>query len=190
MSSDHKEIEIKLRLPDVEEGLQRLTQICYSVRKERYFESNIIYDRDDGELRRAGLVLRVRATGDGGGLLTFKGKAEDSRHKVREELEITTSDAETTKRILEHLGFSPRFRYEKYRTEFVRAGEPGLILLDETPIGCYLELEGPAKWIDLTAKELGFSKSDYILESYGALQIKFCKLHGKSLGHMLFSSMA
>ena len=30
-----------------------------------------------------------------------------------------------------------------------------------------MELEGPARWIDKTARELGFSRDDYILLSYG-----------------------
>jgi len=52
------------------------------------------------------------------------------------------------------------FRYEKYRTTFrlpdSNAWANGLLIeLDETPIGTFVELEGPAAAIDRAAEELG-----------------------------------
>jgi hypothetical protein len=35
-------------------------------------------------------------------------------------------------------------------------------MLDETPAGVFLELEGPSRWIDRTARRLGFAESDYL----------------------------
>ena len=58
--------------------------------------------------------------------------------------------------------------------------------LDETPIGVFLELEGPAKWIDSTAKELGFSYADYITASYGVLFAEWCKEYELSTRDMVF----
>ncbi len=37
-----------------------------------------------------------------------------------------------------------------------------------------MELEGPARWIDRTAKELGYSRADYILASYIRLYTEWC----------------
>jgi adenylate cyclase class IV len=71
--------------------------------------------------------------------------------------------------ILFSLGFVRGFRYEKYRTTFRSGFEPGLITFDETPAGEFLELEGPADWIDATAVELGYSAADYITDSYAKL---------------------
>jgi adenylate cyclase class 2 len=51
----------------------------------------------------------------------------------------------------------------------------GTVTLDETPIGDFLELEGPSDWIDRTARDLGFSTSDYITSSYITLYMEFCK---------------
>ncbi len=85
------------------------------------------------------------------------------------------SDAAAVARIFERVGLQPIFRYEKYRTEYSRNSDPGVIMLDETPIGNYLELEGPANWIDTTARELGFSESEYVLASYGTLYLEYCR---------------
>jgi adenylate cyclase class 2 len=42
-------------------------------------------------------------------------------------------------------------------------------VLDETPIGNFGEIEGPAQWIDRTAKILEISTVDYITLSYAEL---------------------
>jgi adenylate cyclase class 2 len=104
---------------------------------------------------------------------------------VREELETVVSDRGAMLQILARLGYVPAWRYEKYRTEF-RGSGAGLALLDETPFGVFLELEGPAEWIDETAAALGFQPSDYLLESYGALYAEHCRLTGATPGEMVF----
>ena len=77
----------------------------------------------------------------------------------------------------------------EYRTEYARQGEPGHALLDETPIGVFMELEGPARWIDRTAKQLGFSRDDYILLSYGRLYEQWRQAHGIESTDMSFGSI-
>ncbi len=94
-------------------------------------------------------------------------------------------------RILEQLGYHPSFRYEKYRTEFVHSqSDAALVTLDETPIGDFLELEGPGEWIDQTARQLGFSPRDYVLDSYARLYVADCERRGMEPGHMVFASHA
>jgi adenylate cyclase class 2 len=87
--------------------------------------------------------------------------------------------------ILARLGFERMFRYEKYRTEF-RRGRTGVVTLDETPIGTYLELEGEPTWIDRTARLLGFTEADYITLSYGQLYLDRCARQGSKAGDMVF----
>jgi hypothetical protein len=58
--------------------------------------------------------------------------------------------------------------------------------LDETPIGEFLELEGPPSAIDRMAKLLGYSRSDYITKSYLALYLAQCRKKGLVAGDMLF----
>ena len=69
--------------------------------------------------------------------------------------------------ILTALGFAPSFRYEKFRIEW--SDGTGHVVLDETPIGNYGEIEGPPRWIDRTAHALGIAPSQYITDSYAQL---------------------
>ena len=133
-------------------------------------------------------------------VLTFKqpALADDAnsapapaRHKVRQELELEVSDAGTLGRIFEGLGMHGWFRYEKYRTTFrlplsSRWAKGLLIELDETPIGTFLELEGPPAAIDRAAQELGYTRRDYNLQSYLALHMEHCRREGKEPRDMLF----
>jgi adenylate cyclase class 2 len=70
-------------------------------------------------------------------------------------------------RILAGAGFEIAYRYQKYRTG-MRLGALG-VFLDETPLGCFVELEGPPEAIDAAAAELGFAVADYVTESYREL---------------------
>ncbi|MGH9660150.1 MAG: class IV adenylate cyclase, partial [Bryobacteraceae bacterium] len=82
------------------------------------------------------------------------------------------------------LGYRPVFRYEKRRA--VYNGRGGLICVDETPIGNFLELEGPPAWIDRTARRLGFRDGDYITASYGELYLDWCRTAGVEPSDMTF----
>ena len=101
--------------------------------------------------------------------MTMKCPVEtDGRHKVRDEFETAVSEPDAFERILRELGYSPCYRYQKYRTVYTL--DDLEIVLDETPIGCFVELEGPPESIDRTAERLGFSSDRYIRESYRELQ--------------------
>jgi adenylate cyclase class 2 len=123
---------------------------------------------------------------DARGILTFKGPAELGKHKSREELETGFEDPTIVARILERLGYQRAFRYEKYRTEFQRNGENGVVTLDETPIGWFVELEGTPDWIDRTAVALRWSEADYLTASYGSLYLQYCKDSNLQPSDMLF----
>ncbi|MEP6961221.1 MAG: class IV adenylate cyclase [Acidobacteriota bacterium] len=163
------ETEIKLRVaPDPKPVLERIQRLGYLAQGPRQLEVDQLFDRPTGELRGGGQVLRLRTRGDRS-TLTYKGPAERQPHKSREEIELDLSDGAAFTMVLAALGYQPTFRYEKYRTTFVQPNEPGIITLDETPIGAFLELEGPAIWIDRTALDLGYQKADYITGSYASL---------------------
>jgi adenylate cyclase class 2 len=170
-SGEGREVEIKLRLPDAETGRELLGRAGFSVSTPRFFESNVLYDTAGQDLRGQGKMLRVRQVADVS-TLTFKGPDESDTHKVREEIELIISDGSRFATILGRIGLTPSFRYEKYRTEYSASSGAGHALLDETPIGVFLELEGPAEWIDQTASQLGFQTGDYVLANYGQLFIE------------------
>lgn len=165
--------------------MARITAARYTAQTERAFESNTLFDTADSRLRAQGHILRLREFA-GESVLTFKGESLPGKHKVREELETDVGDSSQTRLLLNRLGFQATFRYEKYRTVYARAGEPGLLTVDETPIGPFLELEGAAEWIDHAAAELGYSPENYITESYGQLWQKHCALHEIPLQDFVF----
>lgn len=180
------EREIKLRLPaDLEPMRGQLRKLHFRISKKRGFEANVLYDTEDGRLGAQGELLRIR-TEDITTLLSYKGVVRPGKHKNREELETHVDNPKAFTQILARIGFRPGLRYEKYRTEFSRANTAGVVMLDETPIGNFLELEGGARWIDETAKSLGFSTKDYVTKSYGGLYAEYCQQRGLTRANMVF----
>jgi len=157
----------------------------FRISKSRVFEANTLFDTARGALCRKGSLLRVREAGRLG-ILTYKGTAAIGKYKEREELEVEVSNPRRLSEMLARLDFIPTFRYEKYRTEYRRPGETGAAMLDETPIGVYLELEGTPAWIDRNARRLGFSESDYSTASYGGLYADYCGRYGLPATNMTF----
>lgn len=182
------EREIKLPLDDPGNMLERIRAAGFQVLHERVFEANNLYDTAGLDLRTRGEILRLREAGRKC-TLTWKGRGStDGGHKQRPEVETTVGDPKALDAILQQLGYAPKFRYEKYRTEFSRPGKPGIVTLDETPVGWFAELEGDAEWIDATAAELGFSPEQYITLSYVAIYLEHCRHAGEEPGWMVFDS--
>jgi adenylate cyclase class 2 len=113
------------------------------------------------------------------------------RYKVREETEMVVTDAATLQKIFEGLGLRGWFRYEKYRSTYklparAKWAQGLLVEIDETPIGTFVELEGPSDAIDRAARELGYSPVDYIQKNYLLLYLDDCKKRGQQPANMLF----
>ena len=127
-------------------------------------------------------------------MLTYKGAPLRSRdYKIRREIETHVEDGHRLGEILLLLGLREVFSYEKFRTIYAPRGkrdvaEAPQVVFDETPIGNYLELEGPQRWIDEVARQLGYSRREYITESYAALYRKKCQAEHKTPGNMIFPS--
>jgi adenylate cyclase class 2 len=182
------EIEIKLRLAgDLPEVRKRLRNLGFRLVKRRVLESNVLFDNQKRSLRKHGRLLRLRRVA-GHGLLTFKEPSEQTRYKKRWEIETHLRDSDVIDTIFSKIGYHPVFRYEKFRTEFAGNSDGGHVLLDETPIGNFLELEGKPRWIDRTARQLGYSHADYINRSYGYLYLAYCRERRIKPGNMLFRS--
>jgi adenylate cyclase class 2 len=181
------EIEVKIAVADARAAKRLIRERGFRVHRARVFERNIVLDDREGSVRARNLLLRVRTAGKRV-TVTFKGRELPGPHKRREEREFQAGDFEECLAVFRGIGFEPSWRYEKYRTEFQRPGEAGVVTLDETPIGVFLELEGPARWIDSTARELGFSRNDYIGLSYGRLFEKWCAERGIVSRNMSFTS--
>jgi adenylate cyclase class 2 len=189
----HVEIEVKISVASASRVRALLKAARFPVTSRRALEQNVVLDDDSGSLRTRGLLLRIRTTGtrDAGQnpLCTFKGPARETatHHKQREEREFSPGDAQGCLDVFAGIGLQPAFRYEKFRTVYARKNDQGYIVLDETPMGVFLELEGPAQWIDRTASALGFSRSDYITMSYPRLWETWRAAHELPFGDMLFA---
>jgi len=210
-----RETEIKLHISDAKAFLRTLKKMGAKPASLRVHEHNLIFDTPDGGLAKHGQLLRIRTeTPAVAGkkppkksvartILTFKSPPEqlaigpaagaaDHRHKVREEIEVVLTDAPSLQKIFEGLGLKGWFRYEKYRTPYRLpsrlAWAKGLVIdVDETPIGTFVELEGPGPAIDQAARELGFSPRDYVLKNYLILYLDDCKRRNLQPSHMLFN---
>jgi len=189
MRTAGKETEVKLTLGAAAPARRRLRQLGFRVLQPRSFESNLIFDTRRRRLRRRGCLLRLRSV-NGHHWLTFKGPAEFSPgYKVRAEQETELADPAAVCAALAALGLAPWFRYEKFRTVFAGRGRwrGGEVMLDETPIGNYLELEGGRAWIRRLARALGATPDDFIAESYAALYADWCRLRRRPFRHMVFA---
>ena len=186
MSKGTQETEIKLAVKDARSACRLLREAGFVVSRPRVFEANTVFDTPQLILRNSSSLLRIRQAG-GVATMTYKGVPETGNYKSREELELKIDNAAAMMAIVERLGFHCVFRYEKYRTEFHQPRRAGVAMLDETPVGVYLELEGTPHWIDRTARRLGFQKSDYITTSYARVYLDWCAANGCKPGDMTFA---
>jgi len=185
MSHGARETEIKLAMTDVKAARALLRSAGFLVSRPRVFESNTVFDTRKLALRKSGCLLRIREAGRKA-TLTFKGTVRPGPHKSRLEIETEIRGPAALAAIFTNLGYVPVFRYEKYRTEFTIGAAAGVATVDETPIGVFMELEGAPRWIDRTARRMGFGKADYIKASYGRLYLMWCEKRGKRPNHMVF----
>jgi adenylate cyclase class 2 len=181
-----KEIEIKFCVTDVRELTRRLRAAKFRQVTRRTHESNTLYDLPGQTLRKRGQLLRLRKYGTGW-LLTHKGKGAVTRHKARVETQTRIEDGEQFEKILLALGYAPSFRYEKFRAEW--SDGKGHVVLDETPIGFFGEIEGPPRWIDHTARRLGIDRQSYITDSYAELFFSWKRRTRSHANEMTFRAL-
>jgi adenylate cyclase class 2 len=178
------ETEIKLPFSDLQAAERALQTLPVRLKKEKHFEENLVLDRVNRTLRNEGKLLRVRIV-NAKGILTYKGKLSiKDAVRSREEIECEFQQPQNLLKILEALGYTISFRYQKYRTLFEVEGLE--ICLDETPIGIFFELEGEIPKIHEYASKLGFDRSQYITDSYSALYFRWCKEKQIEPSHMIF----
>lgn len=177
------EREVKLRFDTAEEARGAILAAGGAPLRPRRLQSDALFDTEAGLLANARCALRVRVEA-GRAWLTFKGAPQSTSMKVREELETSVGDGPLTMLMLERLGYRVWFRYEKYRDEYT-LGE-AIVAVDETPIGTFVEIEGPAESIHAATAALGRTPSDYVIASYRALYAEECTRRGVPVSNMVF----
>jgi len=161
-----QEVEIKFRVRDVRALTRKLRASRFRLVTPRTHEVNTLYDLRGEVLRKRKELLRIRKYGSQW-TLTHKSGTTRGHHSSRAELETKVADGKNLDEILRALGYSPTFRYEKFRAEWTDG--KGLVVVDQTPIGDFCEIEGPPRWIDKTAKRLEVQPADYITKNYATL---------------------
>jgi adenylate cyclase, class 2 len=186
--SDSHEIEIKFRVRDLSSLTTRLRELGFEQVTPRTHEMNTLFDFPGQPLRGRGELLRLRKYGETW-VLTHKAKSKGPTgpHKSRVETETRVENGEKMEAILRALQFGPCFRYEKFRAEW--KGAEGHVVIDETPIGNFAEIEGPAEWIDSVARNLGVAMSDYITDTYAGLFFTWKKQTGSPSKEMTFQAV-
>jgi adenylate cyclase class 2 len=160
------EREVKLAFDSAAAAREAVLATGATPIRSRRLQEDALFDTRDETLRQQRCVLRVRSDA-GRSLLTFKGPVQPGPMKLREEHETVIADGDVIRRILEELGMHVWFRYQKYREEFAAADVT--IAIDETPVGTFIEIEGSEQAIEATARALGRTSADFILDSYRAL---------------------
>jgi adenylate cyclase class 2 len=168
MNTSGMEIETKFLVLDLKKIEIRLQAMGARLVQPRQFEQNLRFDLPDGSLRKSYRVLRLRK--DEHAILTYKGPGtgEVEGIRAREEWEVTVSDFEVMRKILQLLGYILQFTYEKYRTTY--AMDQTHVMLDELPFGFFVEIEGETR-SDITAlaARLHLDQNRAIPDSYQML---------------------
>jgi adenylate cyclase class 2 len=209
------EIELKFPVSNLAQLESRLPELGFVLETPRTFEQNTLYDTPARTLRESNQLLRIRRYGE---LWTLTHKrrpaasatTDSTRYKVRIETETHIDDGPALAAIFDHLGYTPVFRYQKFRSEWSQAestidgpllidpeltGEAFIpapskhLVIDETPIGNYAELEGPPAWIDQTLARLGVDPAACITDSYGRLFLAWKQQTGSMADNLTFDEV-
>jgi adenylate cyclase, class 2 len=192
------EIELKFPVTDPQALQSRLQYLGFHLVTPRTHEHNTLYDTPTRDLRARREVLRIRQYGT---LCTVTHKRQASqqpdttRYKVRIETETIVAEREALAEIFRQIGYVPVFIYEKYRTEWSQpigsnSDAAAHLVIDETPIGTFAELEGPTDWIDRTLAELHVDPAICLTDSYGKLFLDWKQRTSSPAEHLTFADIA
>ncbi|MFZ0769801.1 MAG: class IV adenylate cyclase [Candidatus Sulfotelmatobacter sp.] len=184
--ASNREIEIKFRGGNLRALARKLRGAGFRLMTPRTHEMNTLYDLPGEVLRERKELLRIRKYGTQW-TLTHKSKGKVGRHNARIEVETGVTDGKKMDLILRALGYAPSFRYEKFRAEWTDG--KGQVVIDETPIGNFCEIEGPPRWIDATAKKLGVAEADYITKNYAGLFLEWKARTRSGASEMTFKAV-
>lgn len=184
--AENREIETKFPCQSLEGLLAHLDARGAVQLTERTFEHNLLLDTADHALSARDCRLRLRQIGDQK-ILTFKRTQKlENGIAYREEIESDFSDLNNMQLIFSRLGFESFFVYEKYRRVYQLEGAK--VMVDETPIGLYVEIEGVGEdSIHAVSDKLGLDWESRIDQSYQALFANWAAVSGYNGAHMVFT---
>jgi adenylate cyclase class 2 len=170
MASSGVESEIKLRVADAAATRAELARLGAQPALARHFEDNLLFDDARHDLSGSDRMLRLRQRVPGGWRVTYKGpRSVNAGVRSRPEIEVDVDDGTALTAILAGLGLTPVFRYQKFRETWRLGGVE--VMLDETPLGAFLELEGAPEALPGVARALGYTQADFMTRSYVELYL-------------------
>ncbi len=179
--SDNLERELKLPVSDLDRLRERLAELEAERLAPSAFEDNWMLDRD-GELERAGAVLRLRRDRHGA-RVTYKGRANfEGATKLREEHESRVENGGEVLAVFERLGYRVVRRYQKLREEWRLGGVT--VALDHTPIGDFAEFEGTGA--ETVARRCGYDPTASERRTYIEIYEEHLRRHPEAPTDMVF----
>lgn len=187
MRRGNTETEAKFLVRGLAAIERRLEGMRARLIQARIHERNLRLDTADEVLTRSGRVLRLRQ--DSAVHLTYKDSGQiQGGALARREIEIQVNDWESARALLLALGFDVVFAYEKFRTTY--AVESAEVMLDELPMGDFVEIEGDLSSIQSLAEGLGLRWSTSIPHSYQELFRRLQVARDLPFRDLTFSNLA
>jgi adenylate cyclase, class 2 len=133
------EIELKVRVPDLQPIRQRLRDL-HAEQTDRTHEHDVYFNAPHRDFGQTDEALRVRY-GDDKIIVTYKGaKIQGFEFKAREEINVIVENGPRFEDILERLGFRRTAIVDKMR-EYYRYDEASIALDDVQGLGFFVEIE-------------------------------------------------
>ncbi len=186
VTKDGIETEVKFRIDDPEEMVEKL-KILGAKHVKSGLETNLMFGRKDVTDKKERLKLRLRSFG-GDVVITRKEKpeGEPEEFKVREELKVAVDNFDNAKKLLEKMGFVPKWTYEKKKRVWMLDGAD-IEIVSVPVIGNFIEIETPLENMKKVIKKLGLDIKDSTKDSYRDIYRDFRKVDGLPRDDLTFS---
>jgi len=186
------EIELKFEIQKerIPSYLERLAKIDFAVTTRRTLEKTVMFDNQEKLMQLTNGRVRLRVSKQGGDL-SYKKPLGQKTIKKEVEHEITVSNAQTTKEILNKMGFRPTTSYERYRTTLKNQEGSLKVTIDEFPFATFIEIETSRSEtaIRKLAKLLGLKLGQSLTQPCDTLFRKWREAHGlPPKPHLRFNS--
>lgn len=164
-----KEVEVKL----LEISPSWVEEKLLSLGAEKVFEGLVkvkYFDKENGEIREKGDLLRVRQFGDNKTEVCYKtNKRVEDGYKVCDEYHLSGASFEEAVKLFENLGYKATCSYEKRRTTFNLNDLE--IVIDQYPqIPPFVEIEGiDTDAIERLIKDLDLTENERSSKAIGGL---------------------
>jgi len=182
---DNKEIEIKLKIDNLEELEHLINQAGAVLVHPEVLQRTIRFDTPEQDLEKKGVFLRVR-TGEKS-IMTVKKKIDktETRYFERNEWETEISDSKMAEEMLKNLGFEKILIMEKYRKTYSLDGV--WLSIDRLPFGNFIEIEGAKDDIDRMVELLKLKTAVPITVTYWDLHDEYNREHHLTEENIVFN---